>query len=168
MTYSIIGILATVVLIINNRDVLWGREDYNKTPTYIAYRHLLYGILGYLITDMLWGILASHQLITLVYIDTVIHFMAMALAVMLWTRYVTIYLGNKQGFGKLLNFTGTSFVCFEAIVILINFFIPILFSFDSKGESLYPAPAPYVLQHSTPVNSFLRNTGDCICSLPYR
>ena len=134
MTYSIIGILATVVLIINNRDVLWGREDYNKTPTYIAYRHLLYGILGYLITDMLWGILASHQLITLVYIDTVIHFMAMALAVMLWTRYVTIYLGNKKGFGKLLNFTGTSFVCFEAIVILINFFIPILFSFDSKGE----------------------------------
>ena len=56
MTYSIIGILATLVLLINNRDVLWGKDDYSRASTYRAYCQLLYGILAYLITDMLWGI----------------------------------------------------------------------------------------------------------------
>ena len=72
MTYSIIGILATVVLLINNRDVLWIKDEYSMVPTYRAYCHLLYGILAYLITDMLWGILEAHKLITANYIDTVI------------------------------------------------------------------------------------------------
>ena len=134
MTYSIIGILATVVLIINNRDVLWGKDDYTKTPTYKAYCHLLYGILAYLITDMLWGILEAQQLITLVYIDTVIHFIAMATAVMLWTRYVIVYLGNRKGFGKFLYYTGILFLCFEIVIVITNSFTPVLFSFDSKGE----------------------------------
>ena len=133
MTYSIIGILATLVLIINNRDVLWGKDDYNKTPTYKAYRHLLYGILGYLITDMLWGILESHRLITTLYIDTVIHFIAMATAVMLWTRYVILYFGNKKVVDKILTYTGVLFVCFEIIAVIVNFFVPILFEFDSEG-----------------------------------
>lgn len=41
MTYSIIGILATVVLLINNRDVLWSKDEYSRVPTYRAYCHLL-------------------------------------------------------------------------------------------------------------------------------
>ena len=133
MTYSIIGIITTVVLIINNRDVLWGRDDYIKTATYKAYRYLLFGILAYLITDMLWGILDAHHLITTIYIDTVIHFIAMATAVMLWTRYVTVYLGNKNGFGKLLSYAGNLFLCFEIITVCVNFFVPVLFSFDTDG-----------------------------------
>ena len=133
MTYSIIGILATVVLIINNRDVLWGKAESNNALTNKAYRYLLYGILGYLITDMLWGILESHRLIAILYIDTVIHFIAMATAVMLWTRYVIAYLGNKKGFGKFLYYSGALFMCFEIVVVTVNFFIPILFSFDSEG-----------------------------------
>ena len=133
MTYSIIGILATVVLLINNRDVLWKKTDYINAPTYKAYRHLLYGILSYLITDMLWGLLEAQHLITLVYIDTVIHFIAMATAVMLWTRYVIVYLGKKKGFGKILSYSGNLFLCFEVIIVIINSFTPILFSFDENG-----------------------------------
>ena len=134
MTYSIIGIITTVVLIINNRDVLWGRDEYSKASTYKAYRNLLLGILAYLITDILWGILESHHLITAVYIDTIIHFIAMAAAVMLWTKYVKVYLGDKQGFSKFLYYAGCLFLCFEAVIVVINLFTPILFSFDSAGE----------------------------------
>lgn len=134
MTYSIIGILATIVLIINNRDVLTDKDEYSKALTYKAYCHLLYGILAYLITDMLWGILEAHNLITLVYIDTAIHFIAMATAVMLWTRYVIAYLGNKKNFGKFLYYAGILFLCFEVIIVITNFFTPILFSFDLNGE----------------------------------
>ena len=134
MTYSIIGLIAIVVLFIINRDVLWKRNDFINAPTNIAYRHLLYGILAYYITDMLWGILEAQHLITLVYIDTVIHFIAMATAVMLWTRYVIVYLGNKKGFGRFLYHAGTLFLCFETIIVVINYFVPILFSFDSDGS----------------------------------
>jgi len=134
MTYSIIGILATVVLLINNRDVLWSKDEYSRVPTYRAYCHLLYGILAYLITDMLWGILEAHKLITANYIDTVIHFIAMATAIMLWTRYVIVYLGNRKGFGRFLHFAGSLFLCFEVIIVTINPFKPILFSFDSDGK----------------------------------
>ena len=134
MTYSIIGIITTVVLIINNRDVLWVRGEYSKASTYKAYRNLLLGILAYLITDILWGILESHHLITAVYIDTIIHFIAMAAAVILWTKYVKVYLGDKQGFSKFLYYAGCLFLCFEAVIVVINLFTPILFSFDSAGE----------------------------------
>ncbi len=134
MTYSIIGILATAILLINNRDVLWKKDDYLRAPAYRAYRYLLYGITAYYITDMLWGILESHHLVTAVYIDTVIHFIAMATAVMLWTRYVIVYLGNKQGFGRFLYYAGSMFLCFEIIIVIVNFFVPVLFSFDTEGE----------------------------------
>ncbi|MCR4807632.1 MAG: response regulator, partial [Lachnospiraceae bacterium] len=122
------------ILLINNRDVLWKKDDYLYAPAYRAYRYLLYGITAYYITDMLWGILESHHLVTAVYIDTVIHFIAMATAVMLWTRYVIVYLGNKQGFGRFLYYAGSLFLCFEIVIVTVNFFVPVLFSFDTDGE----------------------------------
>jgi len=51
--YSVIGILATIILLIINRDVLWrhvGRE-FTKTRRY--YRSFLLCVLSYYITDAL-------------------------------------------------------------------------------------------------------------------
>ena len=57
MTYSIIGILASIILIINNRDVLWtGRSI---APAQRSYRLFLMGVMLYYITDLLWGILEA-------------------------------------------------------------------------------------------------------------
>ena len=88
MTYSIIGIIASVLLLIINRDVLWVRKGRTLAKTQRDYCAFLMGVLAYYITDMLWGILQAERLTTIVYIDTVIHFIAMAAAVMFWTRYV--------------------------------------------------------------------------------
>lgn len=133
MTYSIIGILAAIILVIMNRDVLWGSDERNQSVTRRNYRNFLAGVLGYYITDLLWGILESNQLISVLYADTVIHFVAMALAVMLWTRYAVSYLEDTSFFGVLLNRMGTIFVCFEVAVVCLNFFQPILFWFDGSG-----------------------------------
>ena len=70
VTYSIIGILASILLLITNRDVLWSHEGKTLTKTQRNYRFFLMGVMCYLITDLLWGILDSHHLITLLYIDT--------------------------------------------------------------------------------------------------
>ena len=82
MTYSIIGILATILLLIGNRDVLrkQGGSEYSRTRLY--YRRFLLGVLVYYITDMLWGILEEHHLTAALYVDTVVYFMAMAVTVM--------------------------------------------------------------------------------------
>ena len=133
MTYSIIGILAAVIMVIINRDVLWIREKTGIKETYKTYRSFLMGIMLYYITDLLWGILESHRLTTLLYADTVIHFVAMALAVMLWTRYVVSYLDEKNAFGTFLNCAGSIFIVVQIIVLIVNFFKPIMFWLDENG-----------------------------------
>ncbi|MBQ8076023.1 MAG: response regulator [Oscillospiraceae bacterium] len=143
MTYSIIGILATILLLITNRELFWSSERKALTGTQLDYRCFLLGALAYLITDMLWGILESHKLISILYVDTAVHFIAMAAAVMLWTRYVISYLGQENAFGTFLSWTGQLFLCFEAVVVIVNFFRPILFWFDDSG-TYYAGIARYV------------------------
>ena len=133
MTYSIIGILAAIVLIIINQDVLRKQRYRKLTTVQRNYRLFLMGVFVYLFTDMLWGILNSQQLIQIVYADTVVHFIAMAAAVMLWTKYVVSYLDDRSLFGKMLNRAGNFFVIFEVIAVFINIFYPIMFWFDQSG-----------------------------------
>lgn len=133
MTYSLIGIIATIILLIINRDVLWVRKDQMITETSRNYRLFLLGVLGYYITDLLWGILESRRLSTLLFIDTTIHFTAMVWAVMMWTQYVVSYLNRKSVYEKILSFVGKAFFCFEAIVVIVNIFYPVLFWLDDSG-----------------------------------
>ena len=102
MTYSIIGILASIVLLINNRDIIWTRGETAPDKTRRSYRVFLLGALAYLVTDLLWGILESRGLTTLVYADTSVHFVAMVGAVMLWTQYVFSYLDRGTDFERML------------------------------------------------------------------
>ena len=132
MTYSIIGILAAIILLIINRDVLW-ESGSALTPTQKSYRRFLWGVLAYYITDALWGILDAHRLTALEYADTAVHFAAMAAAVMLWTWYVVGYLEDRGAFGRLLYRGGRLFLVFELVVIAVNFFYPVLFWFDAEG-----------------------------------
>ena len=134
MTYSIIGILAAVILVIINRDVLWKAAGAALTSTQKSYRAFLFGVMAYYITDMLWGILDSHDLTAALYFDTVVHFIAMAAAVMLWTRYVVVYLEEKNRFGTILYYAGGSFLVFQVLVITVNLFHPVMFWFDDTGE----------------------------------
>ena len=131
MTYSIIGILASVILLIINQDLI--RKGKELTKAQRTYRLFLVGVMGYYITDLLWGILDEQHLIVILYADTVVHFAAMAMAVMLWTKYVITYLEGGTRFERMLYLVGRGFLWFELIVIAINFFYPILFSFDENG-----------------------------------
>ncbi|MBQ7535774.1 MAG: hypothetical protein IJT43_09180, partial [Stomatobaculum sp.] len=133
MTYSIIGILASILLLITNRDIFWNHEEHTLTRTQQHYRLFLMGVMVYYITDLLWGILESHHLTALLYADTVIHFAAMVGAVMLWTQYVVSYLDNGTAFERVLYRAGLAFFAFELVVIVVNSVHPILFWFDENG-----------------------------------
>lgn len=133
MTYSIIGIIAAIILLIINRDVLLIRNGQMITETDRNYRLFLIGVLCYYITDLMWGILEARRLSVPLFIDTTIHFTAMVWAVMMWTQYVVSYLNRKSIYEKILSFAGKVFFCFEALVVIINIFYPILFRLDDSG-----------------------------------
>ena len=143
MTYSIIGILAAIILLIINRDVLRPHGGQAASATVRLYRQFLLGVLCYYITDALWGILEAWHLTALLYADTAVHFLAMVAAVMLWTRYVVNYLENDNRFGKMLSLAGRLFLGFEILVVTVNFFRPVLFRFDGSG-AYHAGPARYV------------------------
>ena len=133
MTYSIIGILAFIVLLITNRDILWTRDGAEITRTQRIYRGFLLCVLSYYITDALWGILDAHHLTALQFADTTLYFTAMAAAVLFWTKYVVAYLESDTFFGRLLRHIGWTFFAFQIIVAVINIFFPVMFWFDAGG-----------------------------------
>ena len=133
VTYSIIGILASILLVIINQDIIINQDRQTLTKTQRYYRWFLLGMLAYLITDLLWGVLYSNHLIVLLYADTSIHFIAMVGAVMLWTQYVVSYLDNGSAFERMLQIAGRAFFALELVFVAVNFFKPVLFWFDENG-----------------------------------
>ena len=143
MTYSIIGILAAIILLIINRDILWNSGETETRQVDRNYRYFLMGVMSYYVTDLLWGILEANRLTTVLFVDTTIHFIAMAAAVMLWTRYVVSYLDEENLFSRFLHHAGVLFLIFEVIVIAVNIFYPIMFWFDDEG-AYHASSARYV------------------------
>ena len=133
MTYSIIGILAAIILLITNRDILWMTKGSTASRTQRLYRGFLLSVLGSYITDALWGILDAWQLTSLQFADTTLYFVAMAAAVLLWTQYVVVYLESDTSFSTLLRYAGWTFFAFEIIAVIINIFYPVMFWFDESG-----------------------------------
>ncbi len=141
--YALIGILAIAVLIIQNFNILFRRGDNQNFPEIGIYRKFLYGIMAYYVTDVLWGTLDSLHLTTLLYVDTIVYYVAMAVGVLLWTQYVVTYLGEDDMFSRFLYWAGR--FCFAVVVLvtIINFFTPVLFWFDKEGV-YHACPARHV------------------------
>ena len=89
--------------------------------------------MAYYITDILWGLLDSLHLYSLLYLDTVVYYVVMAVGVLLWTQYAVSYLGEDSTFSRSLSVAGR--FCFAAVIMItvVNFFTPILFWFDESG-----------------------------------
>ena len=133
MTYSIIGLLAAIILIITNRDVFWIAKGVLFSKTQRLYRNFLFAVLCYYITDGLWGVLYNWRLISILHTETTAWFIAMAAALLFWTRYVIAYLENDNVFSTLLRYAGWILFLFEVVVVIINIFYPIKFWFDENG-----------------------------------
>jgi len=143
MAYSTVAILALLVHLIINFDILKIHKNNDAQFEHKYYRRFLYGVMAYYITDSLWGLLYDAKLITAVYIDTVIYYIAMAASVYLWTRYVIDYLNEKNVFITLLAWIGWVYIVFDGISLFLNFFIPVKFYFDDEG--IYHAcPTRYI------------------------
>ena len=144
MYYSMIGLLAVLLLFIVNQDILHNpRVSYEK-PAWNVYRKFLFAVLAYYITDILWGILESQKMVRLLFADTTIYFVAMAVGVLFWAEFTVTYLEEDRPYGRFLVISGRIISGLIALLSIINIFIPVLFSIDS--DCVYHAlPTRYVM-----------------------
>ncbi len=144
MYYSAIGILALLVLVIENLDILLGLDVGFDKPAWKVYRKFLFSILVYYITDILWGILEALKIPVLLFADTSLYFIAMAVGILLWTQYVVTYLDEKDTFGNFLVHAGRILAACVTVISLVNIFAPVLFAVDD--ECVYtPLPIRYAI-----------------------
>ena len=130
--YSTIVILALLILLIENHDILLNRNESFNVPAWKVYRKYLFVIIAYYLTDIAWGILESYKLSALLFADTTIYFVAMAAGVMYWTKYTVTYLEEERYFfGRFLLHSGRIFALCVTILSVVNVFAPILFTVDS-------------------------------------
>lgn len=141
MYYASFSILSLLIHLIINYEAL--RKPREGSVIHIPYRRFLYSVMLYYITDILWGFLYEAHLITLVYIDTTVYFIAMVLSVFLWTQFVVKYHNRGSVFGKILTISGVVIMTFEIIVLIVNCFVPIVFTVLPNGEYV-PGQARYI------------------------
>ena len=132
MYYSSIGILALLIHLIINFDILIKKREFSGIPARRVYRRFLISIMCFYVTDFTWSILPSLNMGTAAFVETSVYFIVMAVSVLLWTQYVIVYLGRKNKFAFILKYTGWIFFISQISIIVINFFIPIAFWFDDE------------------------------------
>ncbi|MBR2706011.1 MAG: EAL domain-containing protein [Mogibacterium sp.] len=133
MTYSFAGLLALIITLIINHDVLRKREGESIIPAQKSYRAFLICTCLYFVSDIIWGIFYDRHLLALTYADTVFYFVIMGLVILYWTRFVVDYLEENSRLDRMLMIMGNFIFLFQLISILVNFVRPVFFSFDADG-----------------------------------
>ncbi|MBR3667028.1 MAG: GGDEF domain-containing protein [Ruminococcus sp.] len=134
MIYASVGILALLVQLIINYDVLLKKTSEEIVLKNRSYRRFLFGTIFFYVTDILWGYFDEKKIIGMAYADTVLYFLAMSLLVMLWTGYITDYLEEKTRFGVAMKAVGQIFFAVSPVMLITNFFKPVLFDIADSGE----------------------------------
>ena len=133
MYYSSFGLLALVITLIIDQSILRTKREGGAVSSSLKYKQFLLCVILYYVTDVLWGFLYDKGLTALVYIDTVVYFVAMVTSVSLWARFVVSYLDYENTPSRLLQWLSRLLMCFEAVVLVANAFVPIVFYFDENG-----------------------------------
>ncbi|MBQ3670878.1 MAG: GGDEF domain-containing protein [Treponema sp.] len=133
MDYASISIIALLVHIIINYDVLRHPQIEQTSEAHSSYKLFLICVLIFYLFDISWGFVHNLRNPLLSSIWTELYFMAVAVAVVFWTRYVITYIREVNFFSVALKYAGIVFLGFEFIVLVMNLFFPIMFYFDENG-----------------------------------
>lgn len=132
MYYSVIGMISIVLHLIMNHEYI--RKDIKRDNVNKAFRKFVLASLAYFFTDAFWGIFDSLKIPELLYIDTFIYYVSMALTIAYLCNYVTQYLQLNKGFGKFIRIFGLTFAVLEIVLLVINHFVHIFFWIYPDGS----------------------------------
>ncbi|MBO4313885.1 MAG: GGDEF domain-containing protein [Desulfovibrio sp.] len=133
MTYSFAGLLAIIIVLISNSNILYNNR-WVLLPEERSYRFFLFSVIIYLATDALWGLSYEQKIRIPFFIVSEIWYAVIAVTVFLWTKFVLGYLRIDNTFSKILYYTGIIFCTLQIIADIVNIFTPIFFHIDSNAE----------------------------------
>ena len=139
MYYSGVGIIALIVHMIINFEMM--RKVYKERGSKArpSYRLFLFSLTAFYVSDISWGWIYAQRWLIPSYICTLMVFISMVTSVLLWTRSVVVFTGDQGGFSKMLIGGGWTIFMFEIVIIVLNFFHPIMFYFKEKEYMTLPA-----------------------------
>ena len=131
--YSAIAFLAMAIHLIINSNLIMGRGVVNARGVR-EYRSFLAGIFAYYVTDACWGVLAGLGWTKVLYADTMFYFIAIAVTVLTWCRFVIVYLELNRWTARLLSWFGYVLLALYIVLLMTNFFNNCIFHFDAQGN----------------------------------
>jgi len=142
MYYASIGALSIIIHCIINYDFMRRNPDKKESDIAKSYRHFLHSVVFYYVVDVMWGFFYGNRWVAVTFIDTTLYFVSMVLSVLLWTKFVVIYLNRESFFNKVLIYGGWFIFLLQIIILVINLFKPIAFYFSADKE-YHPCPGRY-------------------------
>lgn len=134
MYYASFGILALILHLIINQEILIKGGKTPKDSPYYRYRLFIIAILVFYVADIMWGFLVESKIFIAAYIDTMLFFSMMALSVLLWTVFVAAFLGRNDIGSSILIIAGWTIFGFVILQLIINIFNPIVFTLTQEVE----------------------------------
>ena len=143
-SYSLMGILALFVLISINFEIIFDKKyKFNNRSAYSSYRFLLLCSSIFFLADIGWGFLNNIKPVIIAEIDTSLFFLAMSMVLLALYRFIVKYLEDKNVFTHIVLGIGYLFLIAGIALIVINFFTPVLFTFEEEtyatrtGRNIY-------------------------------
>ena len=132
--YSIFSAVAIVIHLMINFDLIFGRS--HITAHGAIYRRFLIGLLVYYITDAAWGVFAGLGCTSLLYVDTVLFFLSLAVFAMFLGHFVAEYISLGKWASRLLRWSGYAILATNVLFLVANVFNGCVFYFDDQGKYL--------------------------------
>ena len=130
-TYSVFSVLAVVIHLAFNSKMLLGRAVQPRHKAY--YRDFLFAVLTYYVADGAWGIFAGLGWQRAWYADTVLFFLSLVAFVVMWSRFVVVYLDFGKWPARILYLAGCALLAFNVAALAANPFCHCFFHFDEQG-----------------------------------
>ncbi len=131
--YSVIAFLAMTIHLIINSSLHIGRKTLNERGAR-EYRGFLTGLFSYYIADAGWGVFAGLGWTGVLYLDTVLYFITLAVSVLMWCQFVIAYLSMGRWTARLFSWFGYALLALYVVLLAANVFNHCLFHFDGQGQ----------------------------------
>ena len=131
--YSSIAFVAMVIhLIINSNHLSSKMEVASRAAR--AYRYFLAGIFSYYVVDAGWGVFAGLDWTKVLYVNTMLYYIAIAVPVFMWCHFVIAYLDLNKWTARIFSWSGYALLSLYVVLLVANLFTRCVFYFDEQGH----------------------------------
>lgn len=120
-------IFSIIIFSILHSEFYVGRA---QSKTELSYRHMMGWVLFFCFVDTIWGLSACHIIPgdSFLFLITTVFHIATVITTFFWLKFALVYLGDKVKYPRLYLILDGIVIVFEIIVVVINFFKPIMFT----------------------------------------